>query len=293
MAEGSLDYTRDNFPIFGVLEDLTESLNDSIAEPTEALVRYNNLYTKQLGRRRGGERYASTSVTSGGHARRPGLNIKEIIAANTNTARQTLGELAIKGAVNKNAVINPVDLGYIKGWSQVEFMKFWLGIIGGLDLGKRGGNQKARLYERSLANSLKRRQVNLQVMTDSAKEATERAPEYFRFALAHADTTEELMGRLDLSPVNDVLSLVDPDLSLGSQTERIFARMRGIPTFKVAPVMPGTLEASISPALQQDLDKIIRFGATVCTLAEGPMFGLVEQANDDDLLVASVGRAQA
>ncbi|MEK7152717.1 MAG: hypothetical protein AAB834_02115, partial [Patescibacteria group bacterium] len=203
MSEASPAYSRDRFPFAGIFEDLTDQIPVTGVGPLEAYL----LYQKE--RRRLGltpcPDYASTSITSGGHARRDDLrgNIGEIIQANTRTARQMA--VAMDGwGVERTALVLPVDLGYIPGWKQSDYMDLWLHVIGGSDLGLKPGNQRATQYERAFANALDRSEVDLDRMNNSGLDAVARAGEYFRFAGAVALAMDEVGG--NSTPVRKILS---------------------------------------------------------------------------------------
>lgn len=222
--------------------------------------------------------YYRTAVTTAGHARRTDIDGVEVIKRNTATARGVLLDMAQRRAISPIAVFNPVDLGYVRGWGQVEYMRFFLASIAGLDLGKRPANHNVTQYERRLGEAFDQHEVNFALMGNPNRTAADRAPEYFKFALAHHAANLAMRRSVDSSPVSSVRALIDTSGSLGSQTERVLARVEGIPTFNFQPMLPaGDIREVFGPGeLMEDLETIIRYGATICNIAEGSSFGLVE-----------------
>jgi hypothetical protein len=259
------EYGRDEFPYAGIFEDLTLWAIDTQATPLEAYLYYRRA-RRELELTPCPD-YASTSITSGGHARRDDLTNVEIIDSNTDTARRTVRLLATQGSADPRATILPVDVGYIRHWRQSDYMELWSLAISGIDLGLNGRAQRVAEYERRFEDSQKREMVNLDIMNDGAVDPRHRALEYFAFAKAFSQTARA--QAVDATPVRRVVSLIDTDTSLGCQTERLLAKLLGLPVHKLVAVAPAeSYEPAISDLeLRGDFATFIRYGAASIDLA--------------------------
>jgi hypothetical protein len=131
LAEG---YDTRDFPYAEILSDITQETIDEGLPPIEAYLRF-------LKKRDGAELspnfdYASTAISSAGHSRQAltkNLSIGQIIAANTDTARQVVGLMNQQKTLVGKRVVLPVDLGNTR-WSQSSFMLYWGLTIAGLDV---------------------------------------------------------------------------------------------------------------------------------------------------------------
>lgn len=270
-----LHYTHDQFPFLGIFEDLTEWANSNNASPLETYLRFRNLrrnadpYLTQC------PDYASTSITSGGHARRPDLNSKEVVDANTKTARSTLSLMAKQGTLNSRAVILPADLGYMPEWKQSDYMYLWSLVISGVDFSQTPKpSRRIRHFEQNLDNQLENFEVDMDIMNSRELSAQDRAKHYFKYAEAFAAAAKQ--ASKDATRVRRIINLVDPKTSLGCQTERILARILAIPVERVVPVEPAKKISDAMPdyELVLDIEKIIEFGGTVIELSDSAMLTL-------------------
>ena len=275
----SLQYSHEQFPFAAIFEELTDWSDSSSASPLETYLKYRKLRRDHA--LTPCPDYASTSITSGGHARRPDLKTQEVIAANTETARSMVALMSEQGSLEPRATLLPVDLGYIPAWQQSDYIELWSLVISGPDLGLRPSNANATKYENTLAIKMRESEVDVAKMNDSALAATERAYEYFKFARAFKETAGATAQ--DATPVRKVISLVDPELSLGCQTERLLAKMLAIPLKRVVAVrlIDNYTNAIGNYKLRHDLDDIVRFGGTVVQVAEGDMLTL--KTADEDM----------
>lgn len=267
MKSGST-YNGERFPFAAIFEWLTEHMQSRSISPLDAYLLYRSECRKA--RLTPCPDYASTSITSGGHARRAGLAMEQIIAANTRTARDLVVLMDEHGTLDRQSVVLPVDLGHILGWQQSDYILFWMLVIGGFDLWIRPGNSRIRDFERSLQSALKQTGADLKVMNSFKLTAEERAPQYFRFADACMQAAKESKADRRATSVRKLVSLVDPHVSLGGQTERYFARKLGIPVYLPRAVQPADeLEQVLSARrLARDVEMIISYGGTVCEVAD-------------------------
>lgn len=267
MSAGT-SYNASRFPFAAIFERLTDQMQRRSLSPIDAYLLYQN--ERRHARLTPCPDYASTSITSGGHARRAGLKMEQIIAANTRTARDLVVLMDQQGTLDHQSVILPVDLGHIPGWRQSDYILFWLLIIGGFDLWIRPGNSQVALYERNLQAALEQFQVDLRLMNSFELSAAARAPQYFRFADACIWAAHQSKTDRRAAAVRKIVSLVDPHTSLGGQTERYFARMLDIPVYLPRAVKPADKlgQAISTPRLARDVETIISYGGTVCEVAD-------------------------
>ncbi len=280
------EYTHERFSIAGVLSELTHEVKQKGLEPFEAFV----VLRQELGTLglRHTLAYASTSITTGGHARRMAaspandvlritpLTIGDVIAANTRTAQLMIAQLERKGDVEAKDVILPVDLGNT-GWNQTEFMKFWALVIGVTNLEDMTGHTLQGLVglEHELEEGLARDGVDVELMSSKTASLDDRRPEYYRFVDSYART---LRGqRVQPEPVRRFIQLVDTGISLGCDAERRLANDFGVPAFKLAPMRPATIDEATAdvPLLQEDLRIITAYGGEVAIASKGSSLTLV------------------
>ncbi len=261
-------YNSDRFPFAAIFERLTDYTQSHSISPLDAYLIYQSECRKA--RLTPCPDYASTSITSGGHARVAGLEMEQIIAANTRTARDLVVLMDKHGTLDRQAVVLPVDLGHVPGWQQSDYILFWMLVISGFDLWIRPGNSRIREFEKALRRAVEQTGADLKVMNSFKLTAEERAPQYFRFADACVQAARESKADRRATSVRKLVSLVDPHVSLGGQTERYFARKLSIPVYLPRAVKPADgLEQVLSARrLARDVEMIISYGGTVCEVAD-------------------------
>lgn len=267
-------YNREIFPFAGVFEDLTEVTIEQELSPLRAYVRYQQ--ARQRYQLHHSPDYFSTSITSGGHARRPNVESRAIVEKNTENAQQLLGELAVAKVITPDRAILPADFGYVPHWRQSDYITLWLAVIGGPDFGKTKPDHEAAFFAMRLGTALEREAVNLDIMNNSKMEPQLRAPEYFKFTRAFANVVPRAPFRT--RPVNRVINLLDPKDSLGCRTERVFAHTQNIPVFDINVAGPGpeALDVIEDDLLRKDLETIVSYGGTTVELLPGNQFVLRE-----------------
>lgn len=270
MSEVNLPhYDRARFPYAGILQDLTEQIRTAGYEPFEAYEKFLNARDNE--KLRPYFDYASTSITTGGHARREDLDMRTVIAKNTKTARDILNLLDAQGTLLGREVVLPVDLGKV-GWGQSDFMAYWGLTLAGPDLRKLPNVQ--RIHADSEFNIFMRREgVDIDLM-NSNMSRDERRPEYMKFVRALA----EFVGKLETTsmPAHRLISLVDTSISLGCEAEKELAKTLKIPTQQIVPVKPALVDEAVPvPTVREDLKIITALGGTVCVAAKGSMLTLV------------------
>lgn len=286
MSQRVLEYTPENYPIAGIFEDLTADITARQMDPLEAVMMFDdNLVLRNLGRRI--LDYGSTSITTGGHARLPDKKIGEVITANTRTARQIVQVLEAAGAVEAHDIMLSVDLGKT-GWDQTQYMSFWLLSNAGPDISEVARRFGLSAFKNTIRDKLHEHEVDLELMGNMTLDREIRRTEYAKFAFAYAEVVKYLdRSNIPLQPVRRLLSLVDPNISIGCYAERVFAQAISIPRFRVTPVRPmaveETSEAVGLPTLQHDLGIIQAYGAEICVARAGATLVL---QRDEEVLAA-------
>lgn len=244
-------------PLREALTELTFEAEDEGLDPFGAYVRLS----EKLGRLGvTAEAYCSSSITSGGHARDSSLEIGQVITRNTDTALSIGDELFEVGQLNPKTTIEAVTLGKLP-WKQSDYMTFWLSTMAGLQSHGHGVHVAMQDFRRDF-EAAQRRDEELDMDIYDSRQSTEiRAPHYFNHANLFAATAQQH----DARPVDKLVRLVDPDTSLGAQTENLFARIMGARVFRVAVAETGVEPSaqSLPPHLVSDTQHLVQFGATV------------------------------
>lgn len=249
--------TNPDFSYRPHLQELTQVVNSEGLDPYEA---YRWLYERQTRSGLVPKSYLSSSITSGGHARDDSLQMKEVIDRNTESARLLAEQLALDGQIRATSAIEPVFVGKTH-WDQAQFMEFWLSVIGGYQFTPGFAARGVDNLRRKARQSFLDVDLDLGLMT-SHESAEKRALEYFRMSHAFARL---IKNGMDATPIAMVVRMIDTDMSLGSQTERAFARQIGSRVMNICVVQPashGDLEA-VNHVLAVDSARLINFGATV------------------------------
>lgn len=208
------------FPYRPLLKDLTATVNEQGLDPYEA---YYSLYHLQRKHKLNPDAYLSSSITSGGHAHDESLQMAEIIQRNTQSAYLLADQLAADRQINPISSIEPVAVGKTH-WNQVQFMEFWLSVIGGMQF-RPGATVSSIDHLRNQAYGLfEKHGVDLERMVSKASPEV-RAADYFNMSAAFAELVTP--GTVEANPIEKVVRMIDPDKSLGAQAERVFAREIG------------------------------------------------------------------
>lgn len=240
-----------------LLQELTEVINGQQLDPYEA---YYWLYQQQSRLGLHPQTYLSSSITSGGHARDNSLEMHEVVARNTESARLLAEQLAMDRQIDPKAALEPVFVGKTH-WHQAQFMEFWLTAIGGFDFTPGYVARDVDNLRAVVQQSMEQHEVDVDVMTSKASAQT-RAAEYFKMSTAFAALIKQNVAA---TPIESIVRLIDTDMSLGSQTERAFARQIGSKVLNVCLVQPAESQAlaEVNRRLAQDTARLISFGATV------------------------------
>lgn len=252
-------------PIRQMLTELTFEANESRIDPFEAYA----LLMHRIGA--AGLRadvYCSSSITSGGHARVPELDISSVIRRNTDTALDMVDELVRVGQLDPHSSVEAVALGKIKHWTQSDYMELWLSVMSGITATGAGAAQRVDTFRREFH---KRRDahdtLDMALYNTASIPAAERAVQYF----THAQAFHALAADVDHTPVKKLVRLVDPDQSLGAQTENVFARLQGTPVYNVA-----VAETGARPDAAHMPDRLVRDNATIVAFG-GAVFDTVRR----------------
>lgn len=254
-------YTTEKFPYSDILSGLTERIRTEKLSPVQAYLEFcKERESRNLSVH---ANYGSTSITTGGHVYLKSLD--RIIEANTRTARLIITQLTEQGSLIGHRMILPVDMG-ANGWSQSDFLTYWSLTIAGPDHHRLAG------FEEKLTKNHKKYGVELDIMNDSKLNREERRPIYARFVDAFVQTIRTT--KVYCLPVYSLISLVDPDISIGCWAEKRLAAELGIPLQGVAAVKPANV-SEIPPPLGEDLKILVANGSSVLVAPRGSMLTLV------------------
>lgn len=262
---------RPGFTYRPILQELTAEVNAQGLDPFEA---YQWLQRRQVSDGLRPETYCSSSITSGGHARDESLQMQQVIERNTRSAALLAEQLATDGQLNPTTAIEPVFVGKTH-WDQAEFMEFWLSVIGGYSftpgfLARDVDNLRSKVYE-----AYSRAELDRNLMTSRA-EAEVRAAEYFKMSSVFAGL---ITDGTEAQPMDSLIRMIDTQMSLGSQTERAFARQIGVKVMNICVVRPAGAKdlESVNRTLAVDAARLINFGATIFDLANNRVRLVLEQ----------------
>ncbi|MGV9001520.1 MAG: hypothetical protein ACOH18_01005 [Candidatus Saccharimonadaceae bacterium] len=249
--------TNSEFSYRPLLQELTDEVNTAGLDPYEA---YAWLYEQQAELGLAPDSYLSSSITSGGHARDDSLQMKEIITRNTRSAYYLADQLAADGQIRPKGAIEPVAVGKT-AWNQAQFMEFWLSVIGGYQLTKGFVARDINNLRQIAQEEFQANKLDLDLMT-SHETAEKRAAEYFKMSTSFADL---IKNGAEASPIPTVIRLIDTDMSLGCQAERVFARQIGARVMNILVVRPTGPEnlTQVNRILSKDTARLIGFGATI------------------------------
>ncbi len=260
-----------------ILRGITEETTKSGQTPYEA---YVTLQAEAGRYGLGRVAYLSSAITSGGHARDAELkdHIGTVIARNTASALLMAEGLYESRQLDPTSSIEAVALGAIPGWRQSDYMTFWLMVMSGLPSTGVGVAQTAKKFEHDFERELEKAEVDMSVYNDSKLPPEERVRQYFHHAQVFASVATE---GYELDPVKKLVRLVDPQTSLGAQTEKVFAGLLDISTYNVSFAALGSapqVEGGLPERLVHDADRLVAFGAHVFSLERRQMLVLVPEA---------------
>lgn len=197
-------------------------------------------------------------MTSGGHLHdHRNKKIEDVIERNMTSAVLMTMQLVDDGQIVPQQSIEPYSLGHV-GWKQSEYLEFWLMILGGLQL---DGNEDVDVVGSRHRIAFEHADVELEQFNGKG-DPEERAKHYFTMGAAFAKLYE---SEFKTQPMKQMIRLIDPDTSLGAQTERVFARYINMPVYTVTVAMPADPKKlfDINQTLAEDTQRLISFGATV------------------------------
>lgn len=260
-------YSYEKFPIRGVFEEQTERIKSDQLTALEGLI----CVTDALSGRglNNNLDYGSGAITTGGHARIPGLDMGEIISGNTRTNRLMSVALEAKGDIEGKNLALAADVGYT-GWHQLEWNVFWpLFVVAQHPLELVGKDELAfkHLEDRIETGKLKF-DLDQQIMIDGSLPREIRFPEFQKLSKAIAWAVLKSPG--EPSPVSRMLHLLDATQSggsLGVWLEGDIADTFKIPRFRAAAMRPADLlqvadELNTTlPTLSEDIRVLTAHGA--------------------------------
>ncbi len=255
-------------------EDFNAYANDTGIDPFEAytvlmeyLTKNSILYNT----------YAQSTITSGGHARNPGLSLGEIITKNVTYAQDMAEELYGNGQLNPKHTIEASTLGLVDHWKEKDYMTFWFNTLARPATSVTGGYRTdtlRELFENSAAT------VDLDKFNDYTLSNEQRAQYY----ISYADAAVAGLRKFgEFSHVDRLVAVSETKGSLGASTERYFTKKLGGKVYNLALAQLGGQDlhqARLNPSLVPDTDELVRYGAQVFDPRSQQQIVLVEVAED-------------
>ncbi len=262
MREVDSYYRSGKFPIMEVFAECTETIKSSAMQPVEALV----LVTDELHKRNLGRviDYGSTAITTAGHASIPGLDMAQIIMANTRSARLVCSVLEKKGDIEGRNLALSADMGDT-GWSQLQFNAFWQLFIPIMNPREVVGRDMLAYsqFEQKLKGGLEHDEVNTGMIQAANLSREERLPEYIKHAKSYARTIKSMPGTT--RPVDRIIRLLGKGITIGGEAESVIGKEFAIPQLCLAAMQPAPTKgiAEDVPILEEDITLLTRYGEQI------------------------------
>lgn len=232
------------------LADCTAEWRSAPPDPLEAVVSFRHLLGQSANRY---TTYLSTAITAGGYVRDKLLAKQDVVAGNTEAALLYADHLHRQQLIKLEESVDAVALGYIPGWSQSDYMWFWLPILTRPDLTPaniRTIHSTVTTFEASHDMS----QFNNPDLTHQ-----QRRPIYHALGNAFLRATRSM----NRQPVQQTIQLIDGQLSLGGDVERQVSHAENISV--LLPAYGGNPEkfaqSLTHPKLAQHLGRLAELGA--------------------------------
>ena len=106
--------------------------------------------------------------------------------------------------------------------------------------------------------------------------------------MAAAAAEVYLSGSVDSRPVDRVVRMIDPDRSLGTQAERVFARKMKIHVKNISVVKSASAAdlAAVNHRLAEDTERLVSFGAAVFDTQQNEV--RLQLVDDETMVMATV-----
>lgn len=264
-------YNSEDFPIAGELYEMTQRIQQQRMGPYEAHVelmsRLDNLNLLHA------LDYGSTSITTGGHARISSKAMHEVVAGNTRTSRLISVMLKNKGDILPIYYMLATDLGNV-GWNQAQYMMFWSLNIAATNARALAGRSYG-VFEKRIESGLREDGVDVKVMADATILREKRSEEYVKFVLSIAKTVKS--GRISPQPIHRLIGLVDTNISIGCDAERVLAKEMKVPCYRLISMKPTVITdatASIA-ALREDIRILTAQGAQIAVAKKGASLTII------------------
>lgn len=246
-----------------ILGECTEEWQKNPVEPLEGVT---ILHNKMGELARTYSTYLSTSVSSGGWIRDKTLSQAEVISANGKTALRYADYLHRAGLIDLHRSVDAVSLGHVPTWRQYEYLKFWLPVMGRVEL----STENVREIQSQLTEFENSHDMDL--FNDSSAPQTERRPLHAAFERQFVRATQNMGSHA----VEQVVQLIDASLSLGGDTERDYANDTDIAVKR--PAFAGTPEEMIriidDPELASQFEQLSKLGAHIVEVGDTPAMTL-------------------
>ncbi len=194
--------------------------------------------------------YLSTTITTGGYTRFDGVDKGEAIQRNNAVARDLAEQGLVAYGAPRNEILLPSELGKVPGWSQADYLSFWLYVVRAVH------PEQAIELEQEWLNSGNPEYLFLAEEMESGPTHGAREAAYIEYVQWYKGLQTTAEGKKLLEPYWQppaVVPMLDNDYSLGCRAEYYFSN------YGVLDIGPG----QASRAFNEDLEVLKQTGAMV------------------------------
>lgn len=223
--------------------------------------------------------YAQATITSGGHARVPGLDWLEIVQRNVAYAQGMAKELFQNGQLNPRTTIEASTLGLVKQWKEKDYITFWLNTLAKPDTRARDGMHRTDRLRKIFEKDVDRYDIDFTKFNDYGLSNEERARYYIRYADMAVVAMREFG---EFTHVDRLVAVSETSGSLGASTERYFAKKLGGAVYNLAVAHLENFpldSSSTNPALVRDTSLLVEYGAQVFDTRTASQIILVHESS--------------
>ena len=229
--------------------------------------------------------YIQTVITGGGHVHDPELTNDAAVQRNIDNALKVADVLHDEGIIDLGSCAEAAAMPHINGWTAEDWMTFWPLIISKPVLHQDMGpglarvlHDKALYLEKEFEYSKQERRGFLDMTKHNDRSITksERLEHYDWHVNALHQTISG--NNVNKEPVWRIIGLLGIEESVGSLTERRYAKNAGIRTFRavLANIQPLAPEQLDDQRLARDITRLRKLGVQALAGAPSQRFMLVE-----------------
>ena len=267
-----------NYPIRELMGECADKWNNR-DEPISPFFAAATFFTELERRRLRYDTYLQTIITGGGHLHNTALARDEAVERNIANGLHTAELLDAEGIVDLSSSVEAAAMPVIEGWQPDDWMTFWPLIISKPNFTQKTPNNvrylesafKQKVWERVNFHGL-----DMEKYRDRSIPKAERLGHYAN----HANALHEALSihKVPLQPVWRIIGLLGIEESVGSTTEKFYARNLGVRAFqavmaRVEPLAPHELS---DQALGKDIAELRGLGVQALAGVPEQQFILAE-----------------